>query len=393
MSIRIPPPLGFLLAAGLLAVVTLTVGGCTQTASSDPDADLATDSGMTVDADLSDAGANVDADLSDAGGNVDAGAPDGGTYVYSCSPVGDSFSDGFFTLATFNNQVYAGQFGYGYESQSMVFRYPAWEHVSPGLTGIGESVCAMREFGGYLYANTEHSGDIFRSADGATWELVYNGDGGSIGCGLAELNGQLYAVNYNYATSTHGRVLRQDGASWTTVYDSGAQPLYLREIVAYNGVLYAFGVMNQQGQMVTSTDGINWTLQTVANRYFRAHVWGGYLWLGSSDFYAAGETAVWRFDGVSFLRTHPVGGQSHVADLQDVDGNLFASTSNGWKTESGPSYLLMSPDGLQDWQTVCTFSETAAWSMTVLGTELYVGTWEFGQGGHVYRVTRTLVEE
>jgi len=176
MSIRIPPPLGFLLAAGLLAVVTLTAGGCTQTTPSDPDADLATDSGVTVDADLSDAGANVDADLSDAGGNVDAGAPDGGTYVYSCSPVGDSFSDGFFTLATFNNQVYAGQFGYGYESQSMVFRYPAWEHVSPGLTGIGESVCAMREFGGYLYANsTAATSSARRTARPGSWSTTATG--------------------------------------------------------------------------------------------------------------------------------------------------------------------------------------------------------------------------
>ena len=257
-----------------------------------------------------------------------------------------------------------------------------------GLTGISESVCALREFDGYLYANTESSGDILRSADGANWELVHNGDPGAIGCGLAEKGGQLYAVNYGLATLSHGRVLRADGASWTVVYDSQTDPLYLREIVAYQSTLYAFGVMNNQGQMLTSTNGTDWTRQPVANRYFRAHVWGGYLWLGSSTFSAAGEVAVWRFDGVDFLRVHPEPDQTHVADLQDFDGQLFATTSHGWKTESGPSYLLKSPDGLGDWQRVCTFSETAAWSMAVLGNALYVGTWEYGQGGRVYQVTR-----
>ena len=62
----------------------------------------------------------------------------------------------------------------------MLFRFAPWEHVSPGLTGVSESVCAMREFGGYLYANTESSGDIFRSADGdsvaGVWRYSGSGD-------------------------------------------------------------------------------------------------------------------------------------------------------------------------------------------------------------------------
>ncbi len=342
------------------------------------------DGQVTADAAVVDA-APSDAALADAA--VDA-TTDAGPWTYACTPVGDSFSDGFFSLAAFNGKVYAGQFGYGYETQSMMFRYPAWEHVLPGLTGISESVCALREHSGFLYANTESSGDIFRSADGTTWQQVHDGDPGAIGCGLAELGGQLYAVNYGLATESHGRILRNDGGSWTVVYDSQSDPLYLREIVAYQGTLYAFGVMNNQGQMLQSTNGTDWTGQAVANRYFRGHVWGDYLWLGSSTFSAAGEVAVWRFDGVNFLRVHPTPDQTHVADLQDFDGQLFAATSHGWKTESGPSYLLKSPDGMGDWQRVCTFSETAAWSMAVLGDALYVGTWEYTQGGRVYRVTR-----
>ena len=34
----------------------------------------------------------------------------------------------------------------------------------------------------------------------------------------------------------------------------------------------------------------------------------------------------------------------------------------------------------------------AAWSMATLGEDLYVGTWHFGSGGKLYRVSRQLVE-
>jgi len=57
----------------------------------------------------------------------------------------------------------------------MLYRYAPWELTSPGLTGISESICALIEFNGELYANTESSGDIFRSTDGAQWQRVYDG--------------------------------------------------------------------------------------------------------------------------------------------------------------------------------------------------------------------------
>ena len=110
---------------------------------------------------------------------------------YQCAAVGSSQGDGFFSLETFGSKVYAGQFGYGLESSSMLYRYPQFEHVTPGLTGISESVCAMLEHDGYLYANTESSGDIFRSSDGSTWQKVRNGLSGTIGCGLAALDADL----------------------------------------------------------------------------------------------------------------------------------------------------------------------------------------------------------
>ena len=118
----------------------------------------------------------------------------------------------------------------------MLYSYPEWTQVQPGLLGIGESVCAMLEFDGQLYANTENSGDIFRSSDGQLWEQVYDGDPGSIGCGLEVFDGALYAVNYNAESSDRGRILRSpDGVEWSTVWDSGNAGSYVREITSHDG--------------------------------------------------------------------------------------------------------------------------------------------------------------
>ena len=304
-------------------------------------------------------------------------------YAWACSPIGNSYSDGFFYLAAFKGKLYSGQFGYGHEAKSMLFSYPPWELTSPGLKGISESVCAMELFEGYLYANTESSGDIFRSADGSHWEKVYDGDSGSIGCAMTVFKGKLYAVNYRNSQEDHGRILRQDGATWTTVYDSGPDSLYLREIAAYKDHIYAFAVMNDQGQMLKSNDGSNWTKTQVANRYFRAHVWDGYLWLGSTDFNVNGERGLWRFDGNEFDKIHP-GAQKYVSNVQDLDGSLFFSTSNGWKNEGGPSTLWMSPDGYEGWKQICQFGETAIWDLTVFDGKLYMGSWDYGGSGKVY---------
>jgi hypothetical protein len=339
--------------------------------------------------------APLDAFVKDS--STDGGASDlgGGAVLYSCKAVGTSSGDGFFSLAEFKGALYAGQFGYGLQAESMLYRYPPWAKVTPGLTGIGESVCALRVFGGALYANTEDSGDIFRSTDGSSWTRIHDGKDGVIGCGLAEHGGKLYAVNYDNQAATHGRVLRLDGATFTTVYDSGARALYLREIVAYAGKLYAFGVEQGQGKLLVSSNGSTWAESNAPQRFFRGVVWQGYLWLGSAALYASGKTAIWRYDGASFTEVHGEPQRSHIAALQVAHGTLFASTSNGWKGDPGPSSLLVraaaSPGKKAAWRPICSFTETAAWALGVRGGELYVGTWHYGKLGSVYHVQRQLL--
>ncbi len=306
---------------------------------------------------------------------------------YACTAVGSGYSDGFFALRGFGGKLYAGQFGYGHEGQSMLYRHAPWELVQPGLTGISESVCALLEFDGQLYANTESSGDIFRSADGLNWSRVHDGGNHTIGCGLEEFGGRLYAVNYDNGDGEHGTVLRSsNGSDWETVYDSGGTPLYIREIVAHDGVIHALAVdeSSQQGYRLSSSDGSSWTQAETPSRFFRGYSWNGYLWIASTDRTSNGVPGIWRFDGSNTVQVHHEA-KHYVTELTEFDGALFAGTSDGWKDDEGTSSLLMSRDG-DSWETVCDFPELAAWSIATSGDHLYVGTWQYGDGGQVYEV-------
>ncbi len=323
----------------------------------------------------------------DATGDDDTGDDDV-VHDYTCAAVGSGYSDGFFALRGFGGALYAGQFGYGHEDESMLYRYPPWELVQPGLTGISESVCALLEFDGQLYANTESSGDIFRTADGVNWTRVHDGSSHTIGCGLEVFGGRLYAINYDNGDKEHGRILRSgNGSDWETVYDSGGTSMYIREIVAHDGVLHAFAVDEDtsQGYRISSSDGTSWTPVETPSRFFRGYSWDGYLWIASTDRSSNGAAGVWRFDGSNPVQVH--GEVKHyVTELVEFDGALFAGTSDGWKDDVGTSSLLMSRDG-DSWETVCDFPELAAWSIATSGDHLYVGTWQYGGGGLVYEVS------
>ncbi len=316
-----------------------------------------------------------------------------GIHTYSCSAIGSSYSDGFFALRGFSGQLYAGQFGYGHEGSSMVYSYAPWQLTSPGLTGVSESVCALLEFEGQLYANTESSGDIFRSSDGSSWERVYDGGSHTIGCGLEAMDGYLYAVNYDNGDHENGRILRSsDGSSWDTVWDSGSDSWYLREITSHAGTLVALAVDedDEQGWALLSSDGLNWSAAATPTRMFRGHSWNGTLWLASTDRSSSGSSGVWAWDGADLVQVHWQS-RHYVTEITDFDGALFAGTSDGWKDDEGSSALLMSRDGEQ-WEEVCQFSEIAAWSIAAVGEHLYVGTWQYGDGGQVYQVEVTIEE-
>ena len=355
----------------------------------DDDDDVFTDDDDVTD---DDDATDDDDDVSDDDDLVDDDDVEPVDHTYACAPVGSSIGDGFFALRAFAGSLYAGQFGYGHEGQSMLASYTPWQLTSPGLLGVSESVCALREFDGRLYANTESSGDIFRSSDGSSWELVHDGDSSSIGCAMEVFDGRLYAVNYRNQAQDHGRILRSaDGVDWETVWDSGGAPSYIREIAVHDGALHAFYVDqdSNQGYRLTSSDGVGWSASETPSRIFRARSWDGELWLASADRTSNGVAGIWRDDpgGPVLVFQTP---KHYVTELAAWDGVLWAGTSDGWKDDVGTSSLLMTRDGAS-FETVCDFPEIAAWTVAPSGDHLYVGTWQYGDGGQVYEVT--IVEE
>jgi len=306
-----------------------------------------------------------------------------------CGGVGASDTDGFFELVGFDGRLYAGQFGYGQEHRSMLYRTDPWELTSPGLTGVSESVCAMVEHDGWLYANTESSGDIQRSADGAHWDRVLDGESGTIGCGITVHDGVLYAVTYDNQDRRGGLVRRsEDGVQWTTVYDSGDEALYLREIVSHRGEVHAFATDEATGQgwWLRSVDGFGWSRTPTPSRFFRAYDDGDTLWVGSSSRTSTGVAGVWRIDDGQTPQLVHETHQAYVTRITRWRGALWAGTSAGWKDDQGPADLLVSRDEGASWQVACTVPETAIWSIATVDDRLYVGTWDYGGTGALLEV-------
>lgn len=356
------------------------------TSASQADSAVTSGSSASADADSESGGAPTGSTSDTMTGSTTDDRP---LVISGCEPVGTVDTDGVFSMLSFAGQLQIGQFGYGQAGSSMQYAYPPFAKVHPGLLGIGESVCAMAEFHGWLYANTENSGDILRSLDGQNWELVHNGDAGVIGCDLVVHDDHLYAVNYDFERQDRGRILRSaDGTAWTATYNSGdGVSRYFREIASHNGELLAFSVDTQtsQGYVHRSADGTRWTESTTPTRFFRSQVWNGALWISSTERSSNGGSGIWQQQGDAFQLRY-ASTRPYVTELAVWRDTLFAATSDGWKDDVGTSTVLMSRDG-DTWDQVCDdFAELAAWSLAVHDDRLFVGTWAFGGAGRVYEV-------
>ncbi len=312
------------------------------------------------------------------------------TGSYSCTPIGTGLDDGFFSLESFKGKLYAG--GFGYRKRKAMYRYPAWEVVNPGLT-VTESVCDLREFKGYLYANTESDGEIYRTADGDNWQKVFS-DRGQIGCVLREHHDYLYATMHSSAFSSNGKIYRStDGIEWQKVYDSGTSDDYMKEIIVFNDVIFAFYIDKTTGTggYFTSVDGLNWIRHELGQlRLFKALIWNNELWASASAEYTlSGKSGIWKYDGQSFQNVAEISGYSHIGELLDYKSVLFATATREWKGNQGGAALLASPDKGITWEQICSFPETESWNLTEFEDELYITTKQHnanGTAGRVYKL-------
>lgn len=306
---------------------------------------------------------------------------------YTCKKVIDNKgTDGFFSLLSYDDKLYAGAFGYGQEGSSMLFGLKN-NRITPGITGISESVCVMREFNGYIYANTEASGKIYRSQNGKNWEMVYSAPAGKgVGCALAVKDGYIYAGAADFINHKSIVIRSSNGKNWNKVNNNN---LYLRELVTYNDTIYGFGVNGaSKPKMIFSTDGENWETQDTDVRFLRGNVLNGTLWLGAATVLGgSGESGVWKFDGEEFSKVYNYGKPgTYVSYVESWKGNLFAGVSQGWKDANGPTALLYSSNGGENWKTACTIPDAAIWDVEVHDDRLFVAGWDYVNGGSVYEV-------
>jgi len=320
-----------------------------------------------------------------------------GKIKYSCSPVGNGLDDGFFSLEVFKGKLYAG--GFGYNKKPSLFSYPSWQVVKPGLV-ITESVCDMREFKGYLYANTELDGKIYRSSNGNNWQQVFKD--GSIGCVLREYKGYLYATIHKGVLAKGGKIYRTaNGTNWEKVFDSGTVNDHrMKELIVFNDVLYALSINNSNkvGGYFTTTNGTNWTWHPVGNvRLFKGMVLPATsqitpkgLWMTSTAANSnGGPSGLWVLQNdhkLVHIKDFP--GNTHLGELIMFNNHIFFTATKQWKGKQGGASLWMSGKDATQWTQVCTFRETEAWNLAIYNKQLYITTKQDGGKGALGKVYR-----
>src|SRR3989344_1336212 len=311
-------------------------------------------------------------DLDDNGDddNGDGNTPPDPLANYTCEKViAPSYTDRFFSLASFKNQLLAGAFGYNLQNQSMMFGLSG--ATLPGIKNITESVCVMKEYNGSLYANSEQEGLVFRSQNGRDWVQVYDLNQPT-GCAMTVHNNNLFAVGANGFQGQRKSVIYRfnENEGWKISYSDN--DLYIRDIISYQEKVYAFGISNNgQGYMVSSDTGFsNWSKQEVDNRFFRATVIGTNMWLGSSLKYSNNKkSGIFKYNGNTFVNVYNTNIYEHITYVKGWEGALFAGTTKGFKTSSdggnakGPTQLLVSIDNGTSWKTACTVQEEGIWDI------------------------------
>jgi len=308
------------------------------------------------------------------------------TQGFSVTPIGESYEHGFFILRKFKNKLIAGAFGYS--NKQKIFTYSPWAPASPGFS-TKESVCDLREFDNYLYANTENQGQVWRTKDGNNWEKVLDVSP-DIGCGLAVFNGYIYATE-NTLDSAPVEIYRSaNGTNWEKVYSSGSSKRYLKEIVTFQNKLYGFYVNLEDDStgMLVSSDGKSWSTQSAPMRFIRSYVFNNKLWLaGTKKYSSSGESAIYTYDGSSFKKVYADSTKSHISYISSIGTTLVATTTVEWKGKQGGATLIQSCDGGVTWKTMHRFNETEAWGIEEFNGAIYVATKQDGGGGKLYKVT------
>ncbi|HFD39031.1 MAG TPA: PKD domain-containing protein, partial [Anaerolineae bacterium] len=336
---------------------------------------------------------------------------------------GDPENGILYSLAPFQGHLYAGTYN---SNGAQLWRTGSdWTAVTTDGFGnpYNNSIPHLIEFKNRLYAGTSNwngntnqteGGEIWRSDDGLNWtQVISQGFGdptnGSI-FRLAVFSDTLYAGTHSY-TSTHGaeiwRSTSGDVGSWERVAENGlgnANNVAIRSFAVFSNTLFA-GISNYTdgAQVWRSTNGITWT-QVATGGFGNAYrpstaalaVFQNRLYASTSGGYGA---CVWRCticdgsdweqvitDGFGNPNTTPASALEVFGDsLYFVMGNPVTGMEV-WRTLNGTQWEQVAFAGLGD-----SNNSLSGWdnSVTVWNNRLYIGTWNWANGGEIWKKTVT----
>jgi|LGVF01.1.fsa_nt_gb hypothetical protein len=271
----------------------------------------------------------------------------------------------------------------------------AWEYISE-IVGETNSVSAICEFKGNLYAGSMLHGEIYRTSDGISWNEVYKSD--------QDVVWDLYVYNnYLYASyQNNGVVVRTiDGITWEQVMDlairlfrfcefnnhlyigEGSSGLLARSETGATGTwstchdftegkAKALEVFNNElwasldSKIYKSANGTDWVLQdsTIPNDgslYADLKTFKGYLYLLN------GIGEIYRSNGAGWIKVRAGLVSESSYELAIFDDELYATigttndTDGIYKTNNGTVWV-------KDFSLI-----TEPKGMGTFGYQLYVG--------------------
>jgi hypothetical protein len=332
---------------------------------------------------------------------------------------GDRWNEAILSLAHFNGTLYAGT--YNWDVGAQVWRMgSAWERVNDNGFGDGDNlgVNHLIGFNGQLYAATladeVDGGEVWRSTDGTSWDqVVSNGFGDPTNAEIlrfAVFGDHLYASTWSY-TDTRGTEIYSttNGTAWTQAvsngFDGDANNEGALSFEVFGGSLYA-GTYNSTtgGEVWRSSDGSNWTqvnsdgFEDAGNTAVSAlAAFEGYLYASTSHDSGAGAE-VWRCqtcDGSDWTQVvNNAFGNSEtriMPALEVLDGRLLLVVGNfdtgleAWRTADGAVWQQVGFAGFGDANNLAPYWDNP---VVVFDEWFYVGTWNYANGGEVWKMWR-----
>ena len=332
---------------------------------------------------------------------------------------GDPYNQGIFGLEVFNDHLYATSGNWIIGAQ--VWRLEingSWVAVSePGFgssyANKNRTIPDMTVFSGNLYAGTAwggFAGQVWRSPNGATWNLVANnGFGNSNNLGVAPFGtfkGFIYAGTIFDSNGTNGleiwRSATGSPGDWHNVVSGGKGNTnnYLATSFTEFGDYFYAAIENMHDgvEIWRTDDGSTWT--TVSSGGFGdadntqtggMTIYNGYLYVGTRN----DVTGAQLFRSANGTTWEPVMDDG-FGDLDDFkiemiyawNGSLLAGTDNSisgveiWQSTDGLVWHQVNLDGFGDSNTL-----SLLWNSSSIGYNhsLYIGTLNNVTGGEIWR--------